>query len=128
MKKSSTKKYAIALWQATQKAKGKDLGTVLANFASLLARERVLKKTEIIIAEFIRYSKEQEGIEDLEIISARPLTDKVVASIKEIFGQKAAVTERTDVSLIGGVIIKTRDRILDASIKTQLNKLKKSLA
>ncbi|MDD2757859.1 MAG: ATP synthase F1 subunit delta [Patescibacteria group bacterium] len=123
MKKNSTKQYAIALWQATRKAKGKDLETVLANFSALLARERVLKKTEAIIAEFIRYAKEQDGVEDLEIISARPLNNKIIGAIKEIFGQKAEATERTDASLIGGVIIRTRDRILDASIKTQLNKL-----
>ena len=123
MKKNSTRQYAIALWQATRGLKGKDLEMALTNFAALLARERILKKTEAIITEFISYAKDRDGVQDLEIISARPLADKVVESIRQIFGKKAEATLRTDASIIGGVIVRTRDRILDASIKTQLNKL-----
>ena len=128
MKKNSVKQYAISLWLATQGLKGKDLDSALAAFAALLARERALKKTEIIIAEFIRYAKEQAGEKDLEIISARPLSDKIVNSIKKLFGEKVEAARTVDSSLLGGVIIKTRDEILDASVKTQLNKLKQLLA
>jgi len=128
MKKHSARQYAIALWRATKGLKGKDLESAIFNFASLLSQQRMLKKANVIINHFISYSKKQDGIQDLELTSAYPLSEKTIDSIKKIFGKKIEVVCGTDRSLIGGVIIKTRDRILDASIKTQLNKLKQSLA
>ncbi|MCX6782162.1 MAG: ATP synthase F1 subunit delta [Candidatus Magasanikbacteria bacterium] len=127
MKKNSPRQYGIAFWQATRGLKGADLGLAISNFVALLARERMIKKSDEVIRSFIQYAKEQDGVEDIEIISAHPLSDKVINSIKNIFGNKVDAIQKTDASLIGGVIIRTRDKILDASIKSQLNKLKQSL-
>lgn len=127
MKKNSARQYAVSLWLATRGLKGKDLDMAISNFASLLARERLLKKTNVIIDSFIRYAKEQDGVEDIELASAFSLNNKVIESVKKIFGDKVEIVSKVDPALIGGIIIRTRDKILDASIKTQLNKLKQSL-
>lgn len=128
MKKSSLKQYAISLWQATHELEGKELDAIIANFASLLARERMLKKTPAIIANYVGYAKFREGIEDVEITSARALTDKVLDSLKKTFGKKIEMSLKIDSSLIGGVVVRAGDKLIDASVKTQLNKLKQSLA
>lgn len=128
MKKNSPRQYAVALWRATHGLKGRDRSLAISNFAALLAREHMIKKTGTIITSFIQYAKEMDGVTDLEIISARPLSDKIVDLIVKLFGKKVEAVQKTDPLLIGGVIIHTRDKIIDASIKTQLNKLKQSLA
>ncbi len=127
MKKVTNKQLAKALYEATGELKGSDLKQVLANFVVLLARSHKLKKSEYIIRDFLHYAKAQEGIQEIEITSARELDNKVLAHIKKAFGAHTEATVKVDGSLLGGVRIKTEDKILDASLKTQLNKLKLSI-
>ena len=127
MKKQTSKDYASALFMATQGLKGKELHEVIHNFVSLLAREQKLKQAEKIIAEFVAYAKKQEGIQDIIISSAHELDTKAINAIKKSFGEKVEVTQAVDESLIGGFVVKTQDKIFDASLKMQLLKLKQSL-
>lgn len=128
MKKNSVKQYAVALYQALSLVKkDADTNTVLQNFSALLARKKLLKKSPAIIKEFIKYTNEKGGIENVEVISARPLDKKAVETIKKYFGNKIILTEKIDTELIGGAIIKTRDHIIDGSILKQINNLKQQL-
>ncbi|SMP10721.1 ATP synthase F1 subcomplex delta subunit [Desulfurobacterium pacificum] len=72
------------------------------------------------------------GIVKAEITSATELDDdtleKIKAKIEELFGKKAEISVSLDPSLIGGFIVKVADKIIDASIKTQLENLKKVIA
>jgi F-type H+-transporting ATPase subunit delta len=54
--------------------------------------------------------------------------NKIKEKIEELFGKKAEVTVKLDPSIIGGFIVKVADKVLDASIKTQLENLKKAIA
>lgn len=129
MKKFSVKQYAVALYEATQScAKQSDVKEVVNNFAAMLARERRLKKAGQVMEEFLIYSKERAGIVGVEITSAKELDKKTIAAIEKIFGKNTESTSCVDSSLIGGIILRTKDHILDASIKTQLKKLRQSLA
>lgn len=127
MKKNSTRQYAIALYEATAGAKKEDITAIVSNFASMLAKSRELKKAGRIINEFVDYAKEKEGFVRIDITSANSLDAKTLEAIKKVFGDKVEAVEKIDASLIGGLTIKTKDVILDASIKTQLLKLKQSL-
>ncbi len=127
MAKLTPKQLSVALWQATKDKKGDDLSIIIKNFSALLARKRMLKKTGLIIENFVKYSKQQQGVEFLEVISARPLSEKTIESVKKLFGDKVELKTKINSSLIGGIIIKTQDKIMDASLKTQLNKFEQSL-
>ena len=126
-KKISNKQLAKALYEATKDLKVNDMKKVLANFVSMLARAHKLKKTDYIIAEYIKYAKAGEGIQEIEITSARELDDKTLNHIKKAFGNNVEATVKIDESLLGGVRVKTEDRILDASLKSQILKLKQSI-
>lgn len=128
MKKNSAKDYAQALYLSTRGITGADFHAVLHNFVQLLARDQRLKQADAIIAEFVKYAKKQEGIEDVEISSVHKLTGETLAAVKSIFGKKVEATEKVDSGILGGVIIKSADKIFDASLKTQLLKLKQALA
>lgn len=127
MKKNSAKQYAVALYQALSQAKNEnDTDAVLNNFISLLSRRLVLK-SPAIIKEFVKYSNENEGIDNIEVRTARPLDKSTIESINKHFGGKIILTEKIDPELIGGIIIKTKDYIIDGSVLRQINNLKQKL-
>jgi F-type H+-transporting ATPase subunit delta len=125
--KISNKQFAEALYELTLDVNAKDLNIVLQNFVKFLAKQHKIKKTDAIIAEFEKIAKKKQGIVELEIISARKLDKDTVEKIKASFAKEVETTEKIDESLIGGIKVKIEDKILDASVKTQLINLKKSL-
>ena len=68
----------------------------------------------------------------MEITSAVPLDEKTVQSIgkriSERTGQKVELSSRVDPDLIGGIVLRVGNVILDASIRNRLNQLRKTVA
>lgn len=126
-KKNSNQQYARALYVVTQDLSTGKLSQVLEKIVSILVREHRLHQSDKIIQEFIRYAKQQKGIIEIEITSARKLDSQILAKIKKVFGGKVEEKENLDASLIGGVKIKLADKIFDASLKTQLIKFKQKI-
>ncbi len=127
MAKNTPKIYASALLKSISGLSEKNLSATLKNFVALVAREHKLKQMPKIISEFIRLAKKEEGIQEIEIQTARKLDEKTIEKIKNIFGKNVEATNEIDENMLGGVKIKTGDKILDGSLKTQLNKLKQTL-
>ena len=63
-----------------------------------------------------------------DVISAHPLSDAQIkdleASLKKALGGKVAIAPRVDSSILGGLIVKVGSRMIDSSLRTQLQKLK----
>lgn len=127
MKKSSPRQFAVALYEATAGAKKDDVEHIVANFSAMLAKGRQLKLADKIIEELVNYAKEKDGVVRINITTATKMDEKIINSIKNVFGKKVETTENIDESILGGLIVRTKDMIFDASIKTQLIKLKQSL-
>ena len=125
--KKINKQFAEALYEVTKGLKGKDLDQALFSFAELLVRSHKLKQADRIIAEYVKYAKQQEGVVEIEITSAHELDQKTLDQIKQVFGKKVNEQQLVDESILGGVSIKMEDKILDATVKTQLKQLKKAL-
>ena len=86
-----------------------------------------------ILAWFIRRVKEERGIASVEVTSAVVLTErqKRLLEKKILETSKARGLEssfRVDESLLGGLVIRMGDRVVDSSIRTQLEKLKRQLS
>ncbi|MBL1142482.1 MAG: F0F1 ATP synthase subunit delta [Proteobacteria bacterium] len=68
-----------------------------------------------------------EGISDVDVISAYPLDDAQVNAISESIskrlGKKVDVNTEEDKNLIGGVIIRAGDSVIDASLRGRLKEL-----
>ncbi len=126
--KLSPKGYGKVLYEVTKDEKGKNLEEVVEQFFLLLARDQMLSKINYIIEEFIEYSKEKSGIVKLEITSARELNQTEIKKISKHFGEKVEAQVNVDSSILGGIKVKSKNTIMDASLKNQLNKLKKCLA
>ena len=55
------------------------------------------------------------------------LLSKIQATLEKLTGNKVILETQVDPSIIGGIIAKVGDLVLDGSIKTQLNGLKESI-
>lgn len=127
-RKISNKQLAAALYQITRGLKGEKMTSALRGFVALLTRAHKLGQSERVIGEFIKHSKKEDGIIEIEVTSARGLDDGTMSHIKKAIGAKVEEKSIVDKDILGGVRIKTDDKILDASLKTQLINLKKTLA
>ncbi|KKR99692.1 MAG: ATP synthase subunit delta [Candidatus Magasanikbacteria bacterium GW2011_GWC2_41_17] len=127
MKKNSNKQYARALHKVTTDLTGKNLEQVLENFVLLLSRDRKLKQANNIIKEFVDYADKLAGIVKIEITIAEKISGELLEKIKKHFGDKVSAETKIDPSILGGIKIFMGDKILDASLKTQLLKFKKGL-
>ena len=104
----------------------------LKKLLELMAQRDRLGLLRELLQEFEQFVNARLGIVKAEIISATELDEEVLKKIKEkieqLFGKKAEVSVKLDPSLIGGFVVKVADKVLDASIKHQLEELKKAIA
>lgn len=119
--------YAKMLYAITIDLNEREYSHAIDVFIIYLQQQQVISKLPYIIEEFVHYAKKKDGIQELSMSSARPLTEKQVEEIASTFGEKPEVQTTVDESLVGGVVVRTNEIIFDGSMKTQLEKLKASL-
>ncbi len=127
MRKKSNFQFAKALYEVTKDLPKSQLPETMEQFVLILQKNNKLKKADYIIEEFINYSKKQEGVKMVEVTAARKLDQTILNKLKKTFGEKSEITEIINKNLLGGIKIKVDDLVYDASLKTQLGKLKQSL-
>ncbi|MBM3185352.1 MAG: ATP synthase F1 subunit delta [Bacteroidetes bacterium] len=108
-----------------------DFDALTLNFIALTTnngRERLI--TEIANS-FITQLKELRGIVPVSITSATPLDSKtrevIMSKISASVKGKLEVEELVDKDLIGGFIVRMEDKQIDASVASQLNRMKQEL-
>lgn len=98
----------------------KFLGVVTAN-------RRLFALTGIVRA-YLEELASRRGEVTADVVSAHPLSDSQVKaledSLKKALGGKVAIAPRIDPSILGGLIVKVGSRMIDSSLRTQLQKLK----
>ncbi len=72
-----------------------------------------------------------EGTEIAEVTTAIPLDDeyqlKLAQRVTEIIGKPVVLKPKVDPSIIGGIIIRVGDKLIDGSIRSKLAALRKDL-
>jgi F-type H+-transporting ATPase subunit delta len=106
------------------------LSGVVKNFLNLLLDKNRIGAIEAITQHYSRLTDEASGIARAEIITARPLKAETLARIKAsletVTSKKIQSEVREDAGLIGGIVVKIGDTVLDGSVKAQLEVLKQS--
>jgi F-type H+-transporting ATPase subunit delta len=100
----------------------------LVNFLYLLIDNRRLGLLDRIFSEYRRLADRLGNVLHIEIVSAGPLTDAQAESIKSIYAKEygAASVEaglKTDPSLLGGVLVRIGDKVIDGTVKGRLREL-----
>ncbi len=126
-KKLSANQYAKVLYEVTQGLQGESLSKAISEFTILVRKNQAWKRMAEIVEAFQKYARKQEGWVELHVTSAHELSEKMIEEISKQFGGKADVTVAEDAKLIGGIKVQTDNKIFDASVKTQLQKMKETL-
>jgi len=111
--------------------KGSKMDTQLVRFLLLLFQKNRFYLIHDVSAHFRKIADEAQGQGIAEIRSAAPLKPEqraaIVSRIEKISGKKMVVEATVDESLIGGVIVKVGNKVIDDSARTKLGNLKKEL-
>ena len=105
-------------------------GTV-KNFLNLLLDKNRIGAVEDITDYDERLTDQMSNIARAEIFTPRPIKKEAMSKLERVLGDMTSKTVkiqvREDQSLIGGIIVKIGDLVLDGSIRAQLEGLRESL-
>lgn len=101
------------------------------NLVRILVTNRRLGLVGAIRDQFEKYKAADEGYVDVNVSSAYALEEEerkqLAEVLKKTLGREPRLDVRIDDSLIGGVLIQAGDRVIDASVRGQLQRLAKRL-
>ena len=101
------------------------------NFLLTLAREDALDRLPAIVQAFERYSQGETRVLNSEVISAVALDEaqqaRITSELRERYGDRLEVRFTVDPSLIGGLIIRVGDQVLDNSLRTRLSAVQRNM-
>jgi len=104
----------------------------LLNFLELLIEKGRMTEVFRIRRELDELWKHENRRIDVTVTSAVPLdravVEKVGEEIERQTGQKVELASRVDDEILGGIVLQVGNKILDASIRARLEKLRKSVA
>jgi F-type H+-transporting ATPase subunit delta len=110
---------------------GDALSAEVRNFLAILASNKRLALLPDIHALFAQYKANKERTVDVEVISAFDLAESAMQRLAEVLGRKLErqvnVQTSTDSNLLGGVLIRAGDLVIDGSVRGKLDKLAEAL-
>ncbi|HEY6551349.1 MAG TPA: ATP synthase F1 subunit delta [Solirubrobacterales bacterium] len=109
-----------------------DANPELLNFLKLLIEKGRMQEVFRIRRQFEELWKQENRRIDVTVTSAveldRAVVEKVGEEIERQTGRKVELASRVDDKIIGGIVLQVGNMVLDASIRSRLDKLRKSVA
>jgi len=103
----------------------------MANFLNLVVQKKRADILPEIAAEFQGLVDADQNVSRGTVIAASEISGelqaKVQTTLENITGKKVILTSEIDPSIIGGIVAKVGDLVMDGSIKTQLAGLNESI-
>ncbi len=104
----------------------------LVNFLELLVEKHRMTEIFRIRSRFEQLWKQERKRLDVTVTSAVELdpvvVEKVGSEVERQTGQKVELASRVDDRILGGIVLQVGNMVLDASIRSRLEKLRKSVA
>lgn len=126
----TTHQYAQGLYEALREVKPEEHDKVIDNLVEVLRKNNELDKFQAVVSAYESLDLEQQGIKQAEVTFARDveMNKTILEELNTVAGSKLQVEKKVDEEIIGGVVIRVDDTLIDASVKGQLNTLKESLS
>jgi F-type H+-transporting ATPase subunit delta len=125
VKKNQLEKFVLDLCEGKISEEAK-------NLVKLLIHNNRLKLLGEISERYERSRADDEGYVEAEVTSAYPLDEKdehfIASVLQKKFGRRIRILAAEDRTLIGGVLIRTGDKVIDASVRGHIDKLAKRLS
>jgi ATP synthase F1 delta subunit len=104
----------------------------IMNFLELLVEKHRMPEIFRIRGRFEQLWKQENKRLDVTVTSAveldQAVVDEVGAEVERQTGQKVELASRVDEGILGGIVLRVGNMVLDASIHSRLEKLRKSVA
>jgi F-type H+-transporting ATPase subunit delta len=108
-----------------------EISEVMRSFITLLFNKGRIVYLRQIATYYHKLADELKGIVRADVVSATGLADEKIEAIREALskmtGKEVVLEARQDPDIIGGVVTKIGDLVLDGSVKTQLENMRESL-
>lgn len=102
------------------------------NLVRLLLRRGRIDLLAGVMAEFQKLHRRREGITEATIVSAATLgpteEEALRTRLTELTGGRVVMDFSVDPSILGGVIVRLGDRLIDGSVRGRLERLRSRLA
>ena len=109
-----------------------ELDESLCNFIRTVGSRGRLAALPAIAEQFEVLRAEEEKRVDVTIVSAFDLDaaqqDKLATALKKRLNREISITTRVDRALMGGVILRAGDTVIDGSVRGRLNRLQEALS
>lgn len=113
------------------KALPKDTLPQVTNFLLVLARENALEMLPGIVTAFERYEATTARALDADVTSAVALSEqqqqRIMSDLRQRYRAELEVRFHVDESLIGGLVIRVGDQVLDNSLRSRLGAVQRSM-
>lgn len=110
---------------------GDTVSKLSRNLISLLATRNMVRVMPAIADEYVTYMDSHRGVERANVVTAVSIDDeqqaKLSALLREIIGREVILTTTVDPKILGGVVARLGDRIIDGSTRTRLENLRRYL-
>ncbi len=104
------------------------ISEIMLNFLCVLTRKNRCGYLNGIAELFKKGYYDMAGIAEVTVTTVSRLKDdarrKLTAKLEKMYGKKIVLREKTDASIIGGMIVTCGDSMLDGSVKTKLEKMR----
>ncbi len=111
---------------------GSSVGPLALNLMALLASRGLVHMLPGIADVFQEMLDAHQGIERAEVVSAVSLTDDqqqhVARMLNDLSGKDVRLTTRIDPEILGGLVIRVGDKVMDGSARTRLQNMRREIA
>jgi F-type H+-transporting ATPase subunit delta len=108
------------------------LSEPVRNLVLLLLRRGRIEQLPRVALEFARLDDQRKGLTHATATSATPLDAKelraIVARLEELIGGTVELQTDVDPDLLGGLVVRIGDRLIDGSVRGRLERLRNQLA
>ena len=111
---------------------GPTVGPLALNLMCLLASRGQVNVLPGIADRFQEMLDVHQGVERAEVVSAVSLTDaqrdQVTQMLNDFSGRDVRLTTRVDPDILGGLVVRIGDRVMDGSARSRLQNMRRELA
>ena len=118
--------------EAAQRAVGDAVGPLASNLLCVLAAKNLAHLVPAVLDEYSRMIDALRGVESAEVTSAVRLDDTQRESVTKILegvaGKKVRLHTLVRPEILGGIVARVGDRVIDGSVRTKLREMRRELA
>jgi len=122
---------SIARKREVLEPKLKGVNPMAVNLLYLLAERGGLAMMPDIAANYQQRLDDLRGIAHAQVTAAVPLSETEASEIKQklgaMFGKQIDITTKVDPTLLGGIVARVGDKVIDGSLSRRLQNLKREI-